>query len=244
VIEELSSLGLTSGEARVYLSLLKRGSSKAGSIVRDSGVSYSKVYDVLERLGSKGLVSHVLIGKVRHYSAAEPYRLKDYIASKEQRLLAEKELSSRIIPELLKFAGTGDRNSSEIFVGLKGIRTAYEILLQNAKKGDVLRYFYPFHDYHKVASPFYDRLHLFQKKMRLDERGIGTVEFKGTSHFRELKGVRMRFVTFPLPGTMDIFGDRMLMISWDSATGIQISSKEITDHFRRYFDSVWQIASD
>lgn len=228
----------------MYLSLLKRGSSKAGSIVRDSGVSYSKVYDVLERLGSKGLVSHVLIGKVRHYSAAEPYRLEDYIASKEQRLQAEKELSSRIIPELLKFAGAGDRNGSEIFVGLKGIRTAYEILLQNAKKGDVLRYFYPFHDYHKVASPFYGRLHLFQKNMRLDERGIGTVEFKGTSHFRELKGVRMRFVTFPLPGTMDIFGDRMLMISWDSATGILISSKEITDHFRRYFDSVWQIASE
>ena len=52
----------------------------------------------------------------------------------------------------------------------------------------------------------------------------------------------MRFVSFPLPGTIDIFADRVLMVSWDSATGILVSSKEITDHFKQYFDSIWEIA--
>ena len=40
MIQELTQLGLTDGEARVYLSLLKIGSSKVGPIVRDSHVSY------------------------------------------------------------------------------------------------------------------------------------------------------------------------------------------------------------
>ena len=244
MIEELTLLGLTPGEARIYLSLLKAGSSKVGAVVRESGVSYSKVYDVLERLSSKGLVSHVLIGKVKHYSAAEPYRLNDYINKKEERLQTEKELSGRIIPEILKFAGTGQRNSSEIFAGLKGLRTAYEILLQDAEKGNVLRYFYPFDDYHEIASPFYERMHLFQKKKQLEERGIGTTIFKKSKHYRDLKDVRMRFVTFPLPGTMDIFDDKILMVSWENATGILISSREISNHFKRYFDSIWQIASN
>lgn len=242
LLEELVALDLTTGEARVYMSLLRLGPSKVGAVVRESRVSYSKVYDVLERLGNKGLVSHVLIGKVRHYSAAEPYRLHDYIRKKEESLQGEKEMVNRLIPNLLKYIGTGKRNSAEIFIGLKGLRTAYEILLMNAEPGDILRYFYPFGDYHETASPFYSRLHLFQKQKRLDERGIGTTDFRKSKHYKELKNVNMKFVSFPVPGTMDIFGDKMLIIAWESTTGILISSKEITDHFKLYFDSLWKIA--
>ena len=241
-MDELAALDLTPGEARVYLSLLRMGPSKVGAIVRDSRVSYSKVYDVLDRLGAKGLVSHVVLGKVRRFSAAEPYRLQDYIQKKQESLDAQAKLAEQLVPSLAKLAGRGQRSSAEIFAGLKGIRTAYEILLKDSAKGDILRYFYPFDDYHEVASPFYQRLHLFQRQKRLDERGIGMASFKKSRHYQELKGVNMRFVPFPVPGTMDIFGDRMLMVSWDSATGILVSSKEIAGHFRQYFDSVWKIA--
>jgi hypothetical protein len=53
----------------------------------------------------------------------------------------------------------------------------------------------------------------------------------------------MRFVPFPLPGTMDVFQDKLLMVSWESEIGILVTSKEIADHFARYFDSVWQVAT-
>ena len=48
--DELKKLGLTEGEASVYLALLKLNSSTVGAIVKDSGVSYSKIYEVLGRL--------------------------------------------------------------------------------------------------------------------------------------------------------------------------------------------------
>jgi sugar-specific transcriptional regulator TrmB len=50
-------LCLINGDAKVYLSLLKILLSRVGSIVKDSSVSYSKVYDILERLIMKGVVS-------------------------------------------------------------------------------------------------------------------------------------------------------------------------------------------
>ena len=40
--EDLNKLGLTNGEARVYLSLLKLGSAKVGAIVRDSTILIRK----------------------------------------------------------------------------------------------------------------------------------------------------------------------------------------------------------
>jgi HTH-type transcriptional regulator, sugar sensing transcriptional regulator len=83
MLDDLIRLGLTSGEARVFLSLLKLGSAKVGQIIKDSQVSYSKVYDVLNRLSSKGLVSHIIRGNVKYFNAVEPYRLEEYIKRRE-----------------------------------------------------------------------------------------------------------------------------------------------------------------
>jgi len=52
----------------------------------------------------------------------------------------------------------------------------------------------------------------------------------------------MRFVSFPLPGTMDLLGHKLLIVSWIYIiTGILITLKEIAEHFRNYFDSIWNI---
>ena len=245
MLDDLIRLGLTSGEARVFLSLLKLGSAKVGQIVKESHVSYSKVYDVLDRLSSKGLVSHIILGNVRYFNAVEPYRLEEYIKSKEQEVRKQLETANNVIPELAKIANKNRQSDmAEIFIGDKGIRTAYEILLRDATSKDVLYYFYPFEGYHPIASPFYSRLYLFQKQKKVQQRGIATFDFKRSKHYAEIsKGVKMKFVDFPLPATMDIFKDKLLIISWENVIGVLISSKEIAGHFRNYFDSIWKLAT-
>jgi sugar-specific transcriptional regulator TrmB len=245
MLDDLIRLGLTSGEARVFLTLLKLGSAKVGQIVKDSHVSYSKVYDVLHRLSSKGLVSHIILGNVKYFNAVEPYRLEEYIKSKEREVRKQLETANKIIPELAKIANKNRQNDiTEIFIGDKGIRTAYELLLRDATSKDILYYFYPFEGYHPIASPFYSRLYLFQKQRKVQQRGIATLDFKQSKHYTEIsKGVKMKFVDFPLPATMDIFKDQLLIISWENVIGILISSKEIAGHFRNYFDSVWKLAT-
>jgi HTH-type transcriptional regulator, sugar sensing transcriptional regulator len=271
-IDQLRQTGLSNGEARVYISLLQLYTpSKVGLIVKESHVSYSKVYDVLRRLIEKGLVSHVVINSVKYFSAVEPYRLLDYVQKKEGEVKEQRLVVERIVPQLTelierdrkKVKSTITKRQAEIFDGDRGLRTAYEILLggydnyditiendpvniRTHEKRAILRYFYPFDDYHPIASPFYSRLYKFQKSRKnLRERGIGTAAFKESRHFKEKvpKGVNMKFVKFPLPSTMDIFMDKVLIISWESKpTGILITSAEIADHFKRYFDSLWAIA--
>ena len=245
MLDDLTRLGLTSGEARVFLSLLKMGSAKVGQIVKDSHVSYSKVYNVLDRLSSKGLVSHIILGNVKYFNAVEPYRLEEYIKNKEQEVHKQLETANKVIPELAKIADKNRQNDmAEIFIGDRGIKTAYEILLRDATSKDILYYFYPFEGYHPIASPFYSRLYLFQKQKKVQQRGIATLDFKQSKHYTDIsKGVTMKFVDFPLPATMDIFKDKLLIISWENVTGILITSKEIARNFRNYFDSIWKLAT-
>jgi len=164
-------------------------------------------------------------------------------------LNTQKGIIDRIIPQLAEFASDNrnkKKNSAEVFIGDRGLRTAYEILLStSSKKNDILRYFYPHAGYHDVATPFYSRLYQFQKSKKIKHRGIATIAFRNSKHFKEIpKDANMRFVNFPLPGTMDIFRDKLLIISWNNtATGILIVTEEIAEHFKGYFDKIWEMAS-
>jgi len=242
-IEQLTTLGLTQGEAKVYLAMIQIGPSRVGKIVEISGVSQSKVYNVLDRLILKGLASYNIQDNIKHFQSLEPSRLQDYILKKESEVRKQKENISQIIQDLSKNIYATKRSTSEIFVGERSIRSAYIVLLDNAKKGDILRYFYPYSNFHENASPFYSRFYKYQKSNGIVERGIVSSGFKNSKHFKEIpKDVKLRHVDFPLPGTIDIFMNKLLIVDWKTTTGILITSSEIAGIFVDYFDNIWKIA--
>lgn len=244
-VEDLMNLGLTNGEARVYLSMIQIGPSKVGKIVELSRVSYSKIYGVLDRLILKGLASYNIQNNIKYFQSLEPIRLNDYIEKKQNELTEQKRQVTGIINNLTNTLYASKRSTSEIFIGERSLRSAYTILLSNSKKGDILRYFYPYADAHEKATPFYYRFYKYQKSKRIVERGIVTLDFKNSKHFREIpKDVKLRHVDFPLPGTIDIFVDKLLIVDWSTITGILITSNEITNIFIDYFDNIWKIAQE
>lgn len=102
----------------MFLTLLKMGSAKVGQVVKESHVSYSKVYDVLDRLSLKGLVSDIILGNVKYFNAVEPYRFEEYIKRKEQEVRKQLDIANKLIPELAKVANRNRQNiMAEIFVG-------------------------------------------------------------------------------------------------------------------------------
>ncbi len=242
-VDQLIDVGLTPGEAKVYLAMIHIGPSRVGKIVEMSGVSQSKIYNVLDRLILKGLASYNLQDNIKYFQSLEPSRLHEYIQRKEDEVRRQKEALTQIISDLSKNVNAAKRSTSEIFMGERSLRSAYMTLLSDSKRGDILRYFYPYPNAHENASPFYSRFYKYQKSKGLVERGIVNSDFKNSHHFKEIpKDVKLRHVNFPLPGTIDIFADKLLIIDWKTITGILITSSEIAGIFVDYFDSIWKIA--
>ena len=100
--EKLKQMGLTEGESKTYLSLLKIGSSTVGPIVKDSRISYSKIYDVLNRLLDKGIISYTIREKTKYFQAANPNRLLDYLEKQQNQIKSNKKILKEIIPDLQK----------------------------------------------------------------------------------------------------------------------------------------------
>ncbi|WP_433451480.1 TrmB family transcriptional regulator [Streptomyces sp. CA-142005] len=70
-INDLMSLGLARYEARVYLTLIRRGSYTAAEVAREADVPRQRVYDVLDALVRRHLVT-THPGRVATYSAVTP----------------------------------------------------------------------------------------------------------------------------------------------------------------------------
>ena len=79
--DALRKIGLTENEIKIYLNLLKTGLSTAYDIGKKTGIYRVHVYDKLEQLMDKGLVTHVYRGAKKYFQATPPTKIKQYLGS-------------------------------------------------------------------------------------------------------------------------------------------------------------------
>ena len=65
----LEELGLTKNESKVYLALLELGSTAAGPLIKKIGMHRAAVYDIIDLLTGKGLVSYVIKANRKYFEA-------------------------------------------------------------------------------------------------------------------------------------------------------------------------------
>lgn len=135
-IETIQQAGLTQGEAKVYMALLKLGSSTSGPIVKESGVANSIIYRILDSLTEKGLASYIIKEKTKYFKAADPQKIINFIEEKKEKLEENKKSIEKILPQLLAMSQQPDETNVQIFEGFNGFITAWEICHSKLKKGD------------------------------------------------------------------------------------------------------------
>jgi len=245
----LESIGFTNGEVKVYLALLDLGSTSSGAIITNSKVSRSKVYDILEKLKEKGLVSEVVKENIKYFEALNPEKILDYIKRKEIELKKEEKEFRKVLPELInKSKHKGEKQEVKVFVGIEGLKTFYNDWLSKMKKKD---------EYLALTLPqkeFEDKsLVLFLKKFhqKRNEKGVRARILSNLTNIEKRKEVdysdtglyEFRITKQTFPTGILIFQDIVATISWGKTPRIfSIESKENTDHYRKFFESLWETA--
>lgn len=74
MIEELKALGLTEGEIKVYSAILNLGIATINKIHEKTGLERRTIYDVINKLIEKGLISYTTENKKKHISVLIPTR--------------------------------------------------------------------------------------------------------------------------------------------------------------------------
>ncbi len=135
--ETLVDIGLTKGEADVYVTLLKLGNTTSGNIIKLSKVSRSKVYDVLERLKQKGLATEMIKENVRYFEAADPKRILDYLHIKKEDIEKKIKTSEKVVHNLTAMRNLQlEKQEVKVYIGIEGLKTIYNQILEELQKGD------------------------------------------------------------------------------------------------------------
>ncbi|MFA4946376.1 MAG: helix-turn-helix domain-containing protein [Candidatus Micrarchaeia archaeon] len=225
--------GMSRNEVRVYLALVKLGSSKAGKISKQAAIDRTSAYNSLKSLMEKGLVSYVTIGKVKWFQAADPRNLKDYVSSKLEEL-------SEVIPALEKdYSATKLQNNVRLYKGERGVKTVLGMIIHGGAENRV----FGLENQLDEAMPLYAA----KFKALLERKKIPTKNLvrKG----RRMRETRLRKVRYaPLetesPAVTNIFGDKIAIIIWsDPPEAILVDNATAAAAYREYFEFMWRNAS-
>ncbi|PIN75483.1 hypothetical protein COV18_02930 [Candidatus Woesearchaeota archaeon CG10_big_fil_rev_8_21_14_0_10_37_12] len=242
----LQEIGLSEGETKVYLTLLKLGTTKTGPLAKKANVSSSKVYKILDRLEEKGLVGHIIKGKIKHYKAMEPKRVLDYIEQRQEQLNQKKELVKQILPELEQQQKI-EETEATLFEGFKAVTNQVSNLLDELKSRESYYVLGVGYGETPAIRPFFTKYHKKrqQKKIKvimLANHNERDKLVEPTKKLSEIKYLPQYLVTNM---SIYLYNNKVLLAFWtQQPKGLLLESKEAYDSFKIYFDTLWKIAKN
>ncbi len=245
-VTPLEKIGLSKGEISVYLALLKLGQTTAGPIVDEAKVTRSKIYDILERLKNKGLVSYITKESTKYFSASDPSTIMHYLENKEKEIQAEKISITKMLPELmLQQKLAVNKKIAEIFIGMKGMENAFDVLVHEFDSNEV---YYAFGAGKGENIPqiqlFFSQLHQKRQAKKVHAQIIFNESSKGLFKLQEKsKFVETKYLLESTPAAINIYKDyTVIAILNEEPIAFLIKNKETADSFREYFKVMWKLA--
>jgi sugar-specific transcriptional regulator TrmB len=223
--DQLRSFGLSSYEAKAYVSLVSLGPSEPKKIAKDAKVPYTSVYPALESLREKGWVEETLTRPVT-YRAKKPSKVKDLLNGRLDEAFGA----------LDKVYRTEPTEEVELVYTLRGrekvLAQVYD-LIRGAKQSLVI-----------VAPPIgLEDARIMELLSEAVERGVDVRAICDEEAQGYLPpGVRIRYgrqVAFDL-----LVDDKVALIGLPdhSACG-WIDSPAVSSHFKQFLELLWETST-
>ena len=235
IIRIMESIGLQKNEVFIYLDIISEGKSSENYLAKRTKIHRPNVYDLIERLIKKGVVTQSLEDNKKVFYPLKPKYLSKYIKQKEFDL-------EKIIPKIEEMRNKTSRDRKIVFSeGIQSIRISLDSLL-NLKKpififgipkeaSDILGGF--INDFHKRRiKKKITMKHIYNKNAEKRIKYLNSLDFTRAAYLPTMFDSRM--------STM-ICGDRVFLIFWEKPmNSIMIINKSMADSYRTYFEILWE----
>ena len=229
----LKKIGLSESESKGYLALLKLGSSTVAKITKEVKLHRSNVYDFLDNLLAKGLVSYVIKAGVKHFKATHPNKLHDYVKEKE-------DIVSTILPDLKELAKfSKDVLNVEVFEGVEGVKTLLKDVLREAKDHVIMGIDETM--FQKKLGHFMDWYFKEEKKLGFVERILTKDNVKFVYEYKSAIYRYLPAESFN-PTPTYVYGDNVAILIWEPFSVIRIKNAALADSYNKYFEILWKQA--
>jgi len=233
----LEDLGLTGAEIKVFITLLELGSSTAGPVVEKSGLQNAVVHRAFHSLSEKGLISHILEGKIKHYQTIEPKQLLDFIDEKRSQL-------ESIIPELeAKQSHEKEKPSATLFQGIRGVKELLNSIIET-KNQNYYAYGGPKKAQDLLGDHFWGGFHQRRIDRKIPAQLIFHQSLKTWGQYLNKKKLTiLRYTSKEIEELTEtiICGSKVgIIIYSDKPYGFLIKEELVAKAYKKTFDILWK----
>jgi sugar-specific transcriptional regulator TrmB len=245
----LKELGFSEGEEKAYMALLKLGDSTTGPIAKESGLSRSKLYEILEKLAKKGVVSHFKKNNVSYFAAAPPKRISEYLKEKEANLEIQRKEFEKNIPFLENiFDKKLLSQEAEVYEGIEGMKNVREMVLNKMNKGETAYYIgIPLSAFENMAA-YWNDWNMRRLKKKVYAKIIYNQDCKEFGEQRrKLSYTEIKYLLQKGPSNtwIEIYGDTVAIVTkYQTPMSIVINNKFVAESFKTYFDILWATSKE
>lgn len=250
----LQKIGLTAGEIKVYNAVLELGISSLGRIQEKTGIERRNIYDILNKLIEKGLISYIVEKGKKTFQTTHPNKIFSLLDEKKKQV---DEIKHEIKPHLAELERLFNQNKisprAEIFRGVEAIKALLEEVLEYKESywmggNSFEQYSVPkqlqewwYHNWMKRRAQ--------QKHLMYDLVSHGTfiTAVKGYEKENIVSHKKLYYKCADLPKGMFvpmviiIFGNKVAQIQWgEQPFAFVIESKKIKESFMIYFKYFWK----
>lgn len=238
--ELFRELGFTDREVKVYLALLYLGSTTVGPITSKTKLQAAKVYETLEKLQEKGLVSFIIISKTKYFQASDPQEILHLLDERKRRF-------KEILEELrLKQKDHTAKQVAVVHEGYKAFKALFNRIADELNRGDSYWAFAFKEEYYApTVSLFLRNFHRALEEKKIDDRAVAHYSVKKNikNAFAGNKNIKIKFTKNNTPLGVIIIKDKVINLIWgDRPTAIEITSQQIHKQYAKYFLELWKTA--
>ena len=229
----LENLGLTAVEIEVYLAIIDLGSCLAGEITRKTGIHRRTVYDAIERLVEKGIISYIKTNNRKYFEAYPPKKLLEIVREKES-------LINSAIPELQKrFEFSKEKKETLFFRGKQALKTIFDDQIEEGKEVLVIASTI---EVNKILEYYFPKFNLQRKEKNIRMKMLFSESLKGDKIIKRIPLAEIRYLPKHESNvSTNIYGNRISIVVWgENPTATLIKEKSIADAYRSYFNFLWQ----
>ncbi|MFC1696917.1 TrmB family transcriptional regulator [Nanoarchaeota archaeon] len=234
--QKLIKLGFSNNEAQVYLALLELGSTNAGRIIKKAKLHRNIVYDNLDKLIEKGLVTYITTKGIKYFETTSPKELKEYVNKEKVKVLEKENVVNEILPQIEKRRETIQREDAAIFKGKKGLKNVLEDVTKSKTE---IFIFATGWGMKETMGSYFDQWHLKLKENKIKGRALLSKSQK--SDYKYPYKIKHVSRNLNLPSTICIFDDKVLNITWKpDLIGFLVVNENVANSYRKWFEELWR----
>jgi sugar-specific transcriptional regulator TrmB len=244
----LLELDFSEKEVEIFIVLLENGSVKASDISKITDLNRTTVYDLLEVLMKRGLISKYKKQSATYFNVHDPKLLISYLEreknEKATQIEKQKKKVEAMMPEIVGLMNFSKKERPQVrfFEGEKGMREAYEDTLSS--KETILAYanvetmhealpnFFPEYYKRRARKKIYIKAILPKNELSKQRALADQQEMRETRFLPEDK------MTFS--PEINLYNNKMLIASWKERMAIIIESKELVDLMKLTHGLLWR----